>query len=179
MAFMTTDYSENKQSGGYQPLPTNDYEMIIVGATEKVTPKGSEALSIDLVVRNDLRNVQGMEETNGKYHDRHVFNDNWKKTINGNYQYDTSHFQYILDAVGVPENTPINSVDELVDIITGKPVLVYVKLEDNTYNGETTKVNRVAPWGYKKTKYPQVGHTIKEKKKTTTTIEIPQDDYPF
>jgi len=179
MGFMTTNYADNKQTSGYSPLPTNEYEMIIKGATERSTKKGSESFTIDLVVRNDLNNVPGMEKTNGAYHDRHVFQDNWKSTIKGVYQYDTDKFQYILDAVGVPENTPIDSMDDLIKMITGKPVLVYVKKEDNNYNGEVTQINRVAPWGYKKTKFASVGHEFKEKQTTAYTADVDDEDLPF
>ena len=176
---MTANYENNKQTGGYAPLPTNEYEMIIKGAAEKVTKNGAESLSIDLVVRNDLDNVEGMENTNKKYHNRHVFNDNWKTTINGVYQYDTTKFQYILDGVGIPENTSIDSVDDLIRLITGKPVLVYVKEEANEYNGKKEMINRVAPWGYKKTNYASVGHTFEEKPKASYAVDISDDDLPF
>ena len=170
MGFMTTNYADNKQKGNYAPLPQNEYEMIINGAHEKTTPKGSEAFTIDLLVRGDLDNVPALLDTNKKFHGRHVFNDIWKTTINGEYQYDTKKFQYILDAVGVPENTPINSVEDLITLIIGKPVLVFTKVEDNTYNGETKQINTVAPWGYKPTNYAMA---------ETATIDIADDDLPF
>src|SRR5699024_10256662 len=82
--------------------------MLINKAQEAATKNGKEKLQIDLIVRKDLDNVQGMEETNKKYHNRHVFHDNWKTDVNGSYQYDTTKFQYILDAIGVPKNLNIN-----------------------------------------------------------------------
>ena len=83
-------------------------------------------LQLDLIVRNDVKNVPTLAETNGKYANRHVFMDNWKrKTTN---QYDTEGFMYILQAVGVAEGTPINSIREnFINLIANKPVSVYVK----------------------------------------------------
>lgn len=175
MAFMTTNYKDN-ESNDYSALPQGEYEMIINKAQEAATKNGKEKLQIDLVVRKDLDNVQGMEETNKKYHNRHVFHDNWKTDINGSYQYDTTKFQYILDAIGVPENLAINSVDELIEIITGKAVRVYVKQEFSSYSGK--EENRVAPWGYKKTEYPLTSSTSFDRT-TTSTLDISDDDLPF
>ena len=111
MSFLTTNYSDNKQATGFAPLPTGEYEMLIVNAQEKATPSGAESLQIDLVVRNDLNGVPSLTETNAKHNNRIVFNDNWKRKATG--MYDTQGFQYILEAAQVPEGTPINSVMDL------------------------------------------------------------------
>ncbi|GAX07083.1 hypothetical protein IWT25_02431 [Secundilactobacillus pentosiphilus] len=194
--FMKTDYSNN-QGNGYEPLPTGTYEMIINNAKENATQSGAETLQIDLLVRNDLDKVPELAETNAKYHNRHVFMDNWKRHSTN--QYDLDGFQYILQAVGVPEGTPLKSIDDFIKLITGAAVSVYVKKEDNTYQGKTTKVNRVAPWNFSETKFPDVQHEYKGGSKPAAkkpvpsgksntddpfdgnadTVDISDDDLPF
>jgi len=56
-------------------------------------------------------------------------------------------------------------------LMIGKPVRVYVKQEENTNNGETTTVNRIAPWNYKKTQFPNVQHVLKKKETSTTAAD--------
>lgn len=184
--FLTANYSETKESN-YDALPTGEYEMIINNAKETATKNGAESFQIDLIVRNDLDNVPSMAETNAKYHNRHVFNDNWKRKKTG--QYDMQSFQYILQAVGVPEGTRISTIDDFINALVGKPVKAYVKKEDNEYNGEVTKVNRVAPWNYSKTNFANVQHVSKNDnsksngsdpfEKSAAPIDINDSDLPF
>lgn len=187
MSFLTTDYSENK-SNDYSPLPEGNYEMVIAKAQETTTKNGAESLQIDLVVRNDLDGVPALAETNKKYHNRHVFNDNWKRKATG--QYDMEGFQYILEAVGTPEGTSIPTIESFIDLLVGKPVKVFVKLEDNTYNGETKPVNRVAPWNYSKTDFVNMQHKFADGENknnqptgdvfgSSSQIDINDDDLPF
>lgn len=163
--FMNTDYSNNT-GGDYDALPAGNYEMIINNAKEDATKNGAETLQIDLLVRNDLDKVPDLAETNAKFHNRHIFVDNWKRKATN--QYDLDGFQYILQAAGVPENTPLHTVDDFIKLISGAAVRVFVKQEDNTYNGTTTTVNRVAPWNFEVTQFPQVQHTYKDKKSGPT-----------
>lgn len=185
--FLTANYSDNQESS-YDALPTGEYEMIINRASETATKNGAESLQIDLIVRNDLDKVPSLLETNAKYHNRHVFNDNWKRKKTG--QYDIQSFQYILQAVGVPEGTRIATIDDFINALVGKPVKVYVKKEDNEYNGEITKVNRVAPWNYSKTNFTNVQHALKNESSGSNSndpfdrqpgqpIDIKDSDLPF
>ncbi|MFC6261983.1 DUF669 domain-containing protein [Levilactobacillus fujinensis] len=195
--FMNTDYSNNT-GGDYDALPAGNYEMIINNAKEDATKNGAETLQIDLLVRNDLDKVADLAETNGKFHNRHIFVDNWKRKATN--QYDLDGFQYILQAAGVPENTPLHTVDDFIKLINGAAVRVFVKQEDNTYNGTTTTVNRVAPWNFEVTQFPQVQHTYKDRKNAPTagnsapspaantsnpfantgdSVDISEDDLPF
>lgn len=157
MPFMTTDYSNNNDSQ-YTPLPTGEYEMVIKHAGETATKNGAESLQFDLVVRNDLDGA--LPDTNGKYHNRHLFVDNWKRKATN--QYDMDGLQYYLQATKVPEGTAINSVDDFCRAMELKPVRVYVKVTEEEYNGETTKRNRVAPWNVSETQFPNVAHQWKD-----------------
>ena len=184
MSFITTDYS-NVQSNGYEALPTGEYEVLITNVQEKSTPSGAESLQLDLLVRNDVKNVPSLSATNGKYANRHVFMDNWKRKATK--QYDTEGFMSILQAAGVPEGTAINSVQDFMNQISNKPVSVYVKKEVDEYN--TTDAdnpeyrNRVAPWNFSPTKYKEVNHQFDAKKATASkpkeTISISDEDIPF
>lgn len=173
--FITTDYSKN-ESNDFKPLDKGDYEMIIKKVEEKATKNGKENLQIDLQVRDDLD--QALPETNGKFHKRIVFNPFWKRDINGQYQYDMSHFQYVLDAAGIPEGTKISSMEDFMNMLKNKPVLVYVDQQENEYNGKSETQNTVAPWGYKKTKYP-LSNSADPFVDNSQPIDISNDNLPF
>lgn len=151
--FMTTDYSKNT-GNNYEPVPTGNYEMIINKVTESATKNGAESLDIDLLIRNDVD--KALPDTNGKYHNRHVFMHNWKRKATN--QYDLENFQYILQAVGVPEGTKIQGLDDFIKLISGAAVRVFVKKEENTYQGKTQEQNQVAPWNFEKTQFPNIQH---------------------
>lgn len=179
MSFIKTDYSKLSTSN-FEALPTGEYEMIILKAGENATPSGAETLQLDLVVRNDLTEVPALAATNGKYANRHVFMDNWKRKKTS--QYDTDNFMYILEAVGVPEGTPINSIDEFIKLIEGKSARVYVKKEVDDYrttdNSDPAYENNVAPWNFSATKFKDVNHTGKDEKQAPN-LEMPEGNYPF
>lgn len=185
MSLITTNYAKNEHQE-YSALPTGNYEMIIKSAQEKATPNGAESLQIDLVVRNDLDAVPALAKTNAKYHNRHVFMDNWKRKAT--HQYDLDSFQYILEAVQIPEGTPINNIQDLVNALANKPAKVYVKNTKDNYQGEEREVNQVAPWNFNKSDYPQVQHTWKDQSngenpfannQATSEPQINDDDLPF
>lgn len=164
MTLFTTNYADVQEGGSYSPLPTGEYEMIIAKVSEKATPNGKESMQFDLIVRNDLKAVKGLENTNAQYADRHVFHDEWKRNMkDGSYRYEQNNFMYYLKAAGIPEGTAINSLEELFQLLMNKPVRVYVKKETNVYKGEEQEQNKVAPWGFKASEYQQVNHQFKEK----------------
>lgn len=174
MSFIKSDYSKNEEIN-FEPLPSDNYEMIIQSAQERATKSGAESLQLKLVVRNDL---DGSDENQKKYHNRVVFMDNWKRHATN--QYDMQGFQYILDACKVPEGTDIPDVQSFMDIITGKAVNVYVKKTENEYNGETTEINQIAPWSIKETKFPNVQHKFKDPNPVDhQTPEVSDSDLPF
>lgn len=171
MTFLTTDYS-NLQDDSFQPLPEGDYEMVIQRVSEQSTPNGAESLELKLVVRNDLDQVPGLAETNAKYHNRVIFDNNWKRKATN--QYPTENFHYYLHAVDVPEGTSIATIDEFINLLEGKPVRVFVKKEVDDYN--TTDAdnpvyrNNVAPWNYSRTQFPTVNHQWKDGDAPAVTV---------
>lgn len=180
MAFITSDY-KNNTSNDYSPLPTGEYEMVINHAAERATQNGAESLQIDFIVRNDLDAAE--PDTNAKYHNRHLFMDNWKRKATG--AYDMDGLQYILEAAQIPEGTQLNSIQDFCDALYRKPVRVYTKVSKEEYNGETQERNQIAPWNVHVSKYPQVQHQFKtEDGKPAASgdgkpIEIGDDDLPF
>ena len=181
MTFITTDYSNLETQGGYEALPTGEYEVFIAKAGENATPSGAETLQLDLIVRNDLVSVPALAATNGKYANRHVFMDNWKRKATQ--QYDTESFMYILQAVGVPAGTQVSSVESFINLINGKPARVYIKKEIDSYNttDQSNPVyrNAVAPWNFSATKFMDVNHTGREEQpQAQQTQQQPQQD-PF
>ena len=156
MALFTTDYS-NLESNDFSPLPEGEYEVVIKSATERATKNAN----------------------------RVIFVDEWKRTIDGQYKYKMDNFMHYLNGIGVPEGTPIESFEQLLDMFRGKPVRVYVKQEENEYKGEKQIVNRVAPWNFKNTKFPQVNHEWKSDDDKPSNnefsggAEIDDDDLPF
>lgn len=149
MSLFETNYSKNEKTN-YAPVPEGEYECLITKATPDVTPGGTEYLAINLKVRDDLD--KALPETNGKYHKRVVFVQFWKNKETG--KYNSDQLQYVLEAAGVPEGHDIKDWDEFRELLVDKPVRVFVKVEEDTYQGKTTTRNRVAPWGFSKTKFP-------------------------
>src|SRR5690625_3203383 len=188
MSFITTDYSKLER-GNFDALPTGEYEMVIRQVTEKATPSGAESIQITFIVRNDLVQVPELSKTNGKYANRYVFMDNWKRKATG--QYDMEGFMYILQAAGVPEGTPINSLDDFIDLLEGKPVRVYVKKEIDDYNTTNPENpvyrNYVASYNITETKFKAMKQQLKEKNNTQqgnannqqNFQDIHSDDMPF
>ena len=94
----------------------------------------------------------------------------------------------ILGGAGIPEGVQVKSFEDLLDMLQGKPVKVYAKVEDNEYNGEVTKINTVAPWSITKTSYPQMNHqfnandAIKANEPFVagaSPVDISENDLPF
>lgn len=182
MTLFTTDYS-NLESNDFSPLPEGEYEVVIKSATERATKNGKEETQLQLVVRNDLKKTS---EHQAKFANRVIFVDEWKRTIDGQYKYKMDNFMHYLNGVGVPEGTAIESIEQLLEMFRGKPVRVFVKQEENEYKGEKQIVNRVAPWNFKRTKFPQVNHEWKsddDKPSSNNTFaggeDINDDDLPF
>jgi len=187
MSFITTDYSKLEERN-FDALPTGEYEMVIRQVMEKVTKNGAESMQVTLVVRNDLAQVPALAKTNGKHSNRYVFMDNWKRKATG--EYDTEGFMYILQAAGVPEGTPINSVDDFIDLLQGKPVKVYVKKEVDDYNTQDPESpvykNTVAPWNFSETNYKAMNHQFDNKanmnnqqQQAPQVVDTDEEDYPF
>lgn len=181
MDFLNTNYSEVQESTGYLPLPQGEYEMVIKSVKEHTSKNGSESMQFDLIVRNDLKAVPALAERNGKFADRHVFHDEWKRKSDKGYAFDKLNLMHYLKAAGIPEGTAVRDLQHLFSLLTNKPVKVFIKKETNTYNGETTERNTCAPWGFKTSEYKEVNHQYKEKNAAVPQTAQPAEeiDYGF
>lgn len=185
MALFKTNYENLDTGANYGAVDQGEYEMVINKAGENATPNGAETFQVDLIVRNDLKKVKGLENTNGKYANRHIFNDNWKRKATQ--QYDLESMEQMLYAAGVPDGTEINSMQDFANHLIGKPVRVYVKKQWSDYKGEDE--NQVAPWNYSPTQFPEVQHEFKNdkdkqvddpyKNNATEDVDISDSDLPF
>ena len=189
MALFTTNYNE-VQENDYSALPTGEYEVLILSIKERETPNGKIGMNFDLVVRNDLKEVQSLKETNGKFANRRVFTTEWKRNKNGSYKYELNNFMHYLAAVKVPEGTEIKDLNHLASLLRNKPVRVYIKEEENTYQGNTEMVNTIAPWGFKPTQFENVNHQFKDDAQNnsndnpwgsndSSAADVQDDDLPF
>ena len=191
MALFTTNYNE-VQENDYNALPTGEYEVLILSIKERETPNGKIGMNFDLVVRNDLKEVQSLKETNGKFANRRVFTTEWKRNKNGSYKYELNNFMHYLAAVKVPEGTEIKDLNHLASLLRDKPVRVYIKEEENTYQGNTETVNTIAPWGFKPTQFENVNHQFKDDAQNnskandnpwgsndSSAADVQDDDLPF
>lgn len=176
MALFTTNYKD-LDTNSNEPLPAGIYEVLIQNVQEQATKSGAENINFNLVVRNDLD--EAMPDTNGKCHNRHVWHSEWKRRATG--QYEVKNLMRYLDAVGVPEGTAIESMDQFFDMLTGKPVRIEIGIEDNEYQGKITKRNVIKPWDWSKTKFPQVQHVLKndDKKPIFKTPAPSNEGLPF
>ena len=154
---MNTNYKENNNNK-YDVLPEGDYEAIITSASSHVTPNGAESIQFRLSIRNDLD--KALPETNGKYHNRVLFHNEWKRKATG--QYDDQNLQYYMAAVDVPEGVEIKSEEEFYGKLFKKPVRVHVEVEESEYKGKMQKRNVIKPWNFKKTEFPVVNHKFKD-----------------
>lgn len=176
MSLFETNYSNNKQTN-YTPLPEGEYECTITKAGLDATPGGTEYLAVNLKVRNDLD--KALPDTNGKYHNRTVFVQFWKNKQTGKYNLD--QLQYVLEAAGVPEGRSVKDWEDFSNLLVNKPVRAFVKVEKDTYQGKSTERNRVAPWGFSKTKFPfQSTSTATDPfASSKEDVEITDEDVPF
>lgn len=159
---MNMDYNKlPEDNNDFSPLPTGVYEMVVNGAKEHATPNGAESFQIDFIVRNDLDGVPALKNTNAKYHNRHVFMDNWKRRATN--QYSQEAILQIMAAAGFPDKKSFDFPNESIDFLFHKPMKVYVKKTTNEYNGEKREINQIAPWGLNPTDYPSIQHEFKNK----------------
>lgn len=162
----TNDFSKAQQGG---LKPEGDYEVLIVKAEEKTTKGGKVYLSLNLVIRNDVK--QG-------YQNGYLFHTLWKrkepteadKQVNG---YSFSQVMALGKAAGLPNGKNYESLADFLQELVKKPVLVH--LVHDTYNDtERESIAWVNP-----TKFPEVKHVMKTKPDVNPDgyAEKPQTEY--
>lgn len=126
---------------GDGPIPEGNYEVVVKEAKEDVTKNGVQHISLDLVIRNDIK--QG-------YQNAHIWAKLWKSKETG--QYSMKMFNTIGKALNIPNGKYYNSLNELLQDFNGKVCTVKVKHEE--YNGYINA--KVAAWN--NTKFPNCNH---------------------
>lgn len=174
MVQMTSDWANLPEHEEYGVLPKGNYEMVIKNVQERATQSGAESIQVDFVVRNDLDGVRQLMNTNGKYHNRHVFMDNWKRKATQ--QYDLEQLQLLMMAAGFPDHHTYDFPNDFISFLKSKPVKVYVNVRKNEYQGEVTDQNQVAPWNVTQTDFPNVQHKWKSDSTTTSNGNNPFDE---
>ena len=162
----TNDFSKAQQGG---LKPEGDYEVLIVKAEEKTTKGGKVYLSLNLVIRNDVK--QG-------YQNGYLFHTLWKRKnpteadmqVNG---YSFSQVMALGKAAGLPNGKNYESLADFLQELVRKPVLVH--LVHDTYNDtERESIAWVNP-----TKFPEVKHVMKTKPDVNPDgyAQKPQEEY--
>lgn len=134
MGFITVDYS--KADSQHQVMD-GEYEVIIKSAGWTRTGKGTEYISVKCQVRSDVvQNEQGED----------IEHPLWKSRPENAKASDKEgipvyKFQQIAKAVGLPEGEKLDTVDDWFKAITGKPMRVTTKQDDQG----RAKVTRVEP----------------------------------
>ena len=172
MAFFTVGKVEKKNS--YEPIPQGYYEMNIKSVSKDATKGGTEYLSIVLRVRDDLD--QALPETNGKYHNRIVFAKVWKDKQTDYTQYKQSDLTFITVAAGYEPGTKFDTFEQFTDALTGKNVRVQVVIDEDTYQGKTTKRNQVWASGFEPTQFPT---QAQPQPQAQPQAQVNDNDLPF
>lgn len=133
------------------------------------------------------------EVIDGKYKGGKILYDNvvWD---NDNIEYSTKRFNTILTALGVPDGTPIDSIQQLVHAAKGKTLNITVDWEHSDYNDrwnlsvkaynkldeEGSKPNGVErPNSNEANKNTFVQQHSNDPFVSSSTIDISDDDLPF
>lgn len=141
---------------------------------------------------NDMA-VFNYEVIDGKYKGGKILYDNivWD---NNDVEFSTKRFNTILTALGVPDGTPIDSIQQLVNAAKGKTLNITVDWKHSDYNDrwnlsvkaynkldeEGSKPNGVErPNGNEANKNTFVQQHSNDPFASSSTIDISDDDLPF
>ena len=161
------DFNDTFEGG----LADGTYEAVISAISEDATQGGTKFINCVLTVRNDV-------EQKGK--NALIFHRIWMAKATG--KYNKSMLNTIGKYAQMDENKKYQSLEDVFEDLSGKPVRVTVKNEESEYNGNTYKNLNVKRWDY--TKFPNVQHQFKKKEGSPfeTSQEaavISEDDLPF
>lgn len=129
--FNVDDYEASKPGG---PLPAGKYLAIIADTTEKISRNGDRYVELTLEVVHGEHQGQKLWDNLNLWNQSDVARNIARSTLKS-----------ICDAVGVKATD--------TQQLCNKSMVITVAVEDNTYNGQTRKVNRVK--GYAKAERPQ------------------------
>ena len=182
MALFVTQRVE-KKNDDFEPIPAGYYEMTIDSTGPDATKGGTEYIKVALRVRKDLD--QALPETNGKYHNRLVFANVWRRKETG--QYDQDDLSFITQAAGYEPGTKIEDWNDWSQKLEGKNVRVKVGISEDTYQGKTTKRNQVWPSDFEPTQFPTQAQMQAQPQPQPTSpfaqpqspVQVNDNDLPF
>lgn len=185
MGFFDVDYSKAEEEKN-NLFPAGIYEMTTNQVTMDASRNGHQCMQFEFIVRKDLDKVKELSDTNSKCHGRHYWANVWtEKDDNGN---DTGTFKKtdlnnIAKAYGIPDHTPIESADQFMNMLVGKPVRIKILLRKNKYNGQETDQNSTFCSSWEPTKFQAKGAGAAKLADpfngTGDTTDVSDDDLPF
>lgn len=170
-----------KKNSEFHPIPEGMYECRIDKAGFYTTPRGKTCISIWLRID---------PKYNSDYGNQVAFLQYWKRRATG--EYDPLTLQAIAYAACIPSGTQINSEQQFLNLITGKHVLVHIKLKNDDYMGQDNFKNEAYPndwyrsehysnepsFAEKQQQAQQAQHAQQSTDNATTTQDKPQNVIP-
>ncbi|OEY84735.1 hypothetical protein NT95_01290 [Oenococcus kitaharae] len=149
MNFLKTDYDHLPEGGGYDALPTGNYEVVIKDINEKEAATGNAGIAFQLEVRHGIGNEAGLVNANGKFAGRVFFTTVWNSERNPEYRFTT--LNAIAVAAGASNKRIYETFEDFKKELINKPVRVAVTHDVSTFQGEDRVQETVAPWDWEPT----------------------------
>lgn len=156
-------------------IADGDYEIVVKGVKEDVTPGGAEYAEFDLVLRNDF---------NQEHKNMHVFHKVWKAKATN--KYNMKQFNTMGKAFKLQNGKTYTSFQDLLNDFTNKTAKISLKTEKSEYNGKTYENYNVF---FNQTALQGLGHTWDKKEEkggltdpfqnASGPITITDSDLPF
>lgn len=126
MAFNFT-YDATKVSETSGVMKKGVYEVVVNNVEQRFSNNGTECMSFDLIVRNDV---------NQEYKNKHVFHNVW--TRKDTKQYSPAAITRICMALGIENGAHFASIEEFFDECKGKTMKITV--DHDEYNGQKREI---------------------------------------
>lgn len=146
MAGFDLDYNA---ATDFQQVSDGTYEVVINGLKEDATQSGAQYINVDTIIRND---IQGQP-----FQNNHVFRRIFAKKETG--QYPKGMLFSLGKAAGIPDGTHFKDLNDYMDQLYHKPLMIRVKNETSEYQGKTYENTNIKEW--KVSKFPKVAHKFK------------------
>lgn len=123
MALFSVNYEAAEQ---FSSIEDGTYEVVVAQAEQAASQSGTDFLDIRLKIRDDFQQ---------KFRNNLIFDKVWinKQTL----QYPEWALQRYAKAIKIPEGVEVNTIEQFLELITGKTLKVTVKNEQSEYNGKT------------------------------------------
>ena len=144
-----------------------DYECTIENIKIKTTPNGVEYLSLMFRVRDDVEQA---------YQNRCLFDSIWHPKDNPNI-FNPKRINQLLGTQAVQDGQVFDSIDDVINFLTGAKLIAHVKTEFNEYQGKDVNVIK---YFNKSAHLPQkLGDNYKKDAPDTGMKVVDDEDLPF